>query len=110
MNTDVVIGEDVHLLILLTTRTPVDTIIYFLKPRKAQVQTKMYLSQSLTAYLKYQAHILCLHAMTDCDNAFALFKTSKISVLKLCKKRKALLDCPEVFKKIDFPPQIIIIN
>ena len=34
-NTTVVVGEDVDLLILLTARTPVDKIIYFLNPGKA---------------------------------------------------------------------------
>ena len=39
-NTTIVVGEDVDLLVLLTARTPIDTIIYFLKPGKAQHQQK----------------------------------------------------------------------
>ena len=34
-NTTVVVREDVDLLILLSARTPIDKIIYFLKPGKA---------------------------------------------------------------------------
>lgn len=57
-NTTVVVGEDVDLLILLTARTPIDKIIYFLKPGKAQVQSTIYSSQSLTAYPKCKTRIL----------------------------------------------------
>ncbi|KAI4474185.1 hypothetical protein M0804_014978 [Polistes exclamans] len=35
-NTTIVVGEDVDLLVLLTARTPMDEIIYFLKPGRAQ--------------------------------------------------------------------------
>ena len=35
-NTTVVVGEDVDLLVLLTARTPIDKIIYFLKPGKTR--------------------------------------------------------------------------
>ena len=38
-NTTVVVGEDVDLLILLTAWTPIDKIIYFLKPGKGQQRT-----------------------------------------------------------------------
>ena len=34
-NTIVEVGEDVDLFILLTARTPIDNIIYFLKPGRA---------------------------------------------------------------------------
>lgn len=41
-NKTIVVGEDVDLLVLLTARTPIDKIIYFLKPGKAQQPTKIY--------------------------------------------------------------------
>lgn len=47
-NKTIVIGEDVDLLIILIARTPTDRMIYFLKPGKAQTETKMYSFQSLT--------------------------------------------------------------
>ncbi|KYN15191.1 hypothetical protein ALC57_12601 [Trachymyrmex cornetzi] len=90
-NTTVVVGEDVDLLILLTARTPIDKIIYFLKPGKAQVQSTIYSSQSLTAYPKCQTHILFLHAITGCDTTSAIFKR-------------------EVFTKIDSSPHDIVTN
>lgn len=66
-NKTIVIGKDVDLLIIFIARTPTDRMIYFLKPGKAQTETKIYSSQSLTLYLKCQAHILFLHAITGCD-------------------------------------------
>ena len=108
-NTTVVVGEDVDLLILLTARTN-DKIIYFLKPGKAQVQSAIYSSQSLTAYPKCQAHILFLHAITGCDTTSAIFKRGKIAVFKLFEKRNDLIDCAEVFTKIDSSPHDIVTN
>lgn len=40
------IREDVDLLIILISRTPVDKMIYFLKLGKGQTETKIYSSQS----------------------------------------------------------------
>ncbi|KAI4486117.1 hypothetical protein M0804_006606 [Polistes exclamans] len=51
-NTTIVVGEDVDLLVLLTARTPMDKIIYFLKPGRAQQRTEIYSSKSLSAYPK----------------------------------------------------------
>jgi hypothetical protein len=86
-NTTVVVGEDVDLLVLLTARTPTDKIIYFLKPGKAQQQTEIYSSKSLSAYPKCQNHILVLHAITGCDTTSTMFRRGKTSVLKLFEKR-----------------------
>ncbi|KAL4719828.1 hypothetical protein ACJJTC_012796 [Scirpophaga incertulas] len=95
------LGKDVDLLILLTARTPTDKIIYFLKPGKAQVQSRIYSSQSLTAYPKCQAHILFLHAITGCDTTSAIFKRGKTAVFKLFEKCNDLIECAEVFKNIN---------
>ncbi|GBN61818.1 hypothetical protein AVEN_137511-1 [Araneus ventricosus] len=69
-NTTIVVAEDFDLLIILTARTPTERINYFLKSGKAQIETKMYSSQSLTSYPKCQAHILFLHAITGSDTTF----------------------------------------
>lgn len=45
-NTTIVVGEDVDLLVLLTARTPIDKINYFLKPGRAQQRTEIYSSKS----------------------------------------------------------------
>jgi hypothetical protein len=85
-----VVGEDVDLLILFTARTPIDKIIYFLKPGRAQQRTEMYSSKSLSAYPKCQNHILFLHAITDCDTTSAMFRRAKTLVLKLFEKCKSI--------------------
>ena len=58
------VGEDVDLLILLTARTPIDKVIYFLKPGRPQQRTEMYSSKSLSAYLKMPK----LYFIFKCDN------------------------------------------
>ncbi|GBO38818.1 hypothetical protein AVEN_274190-1 [Araneus ventricosus] len=109
-NTTIVVGEYVDLLIIPTARTPTDRIIYFLKPGKAQIETKMYLSQSFTSYPKCQAHILFLHAITGYDTTSAFFKRGKTKVLKFFENRHDLIDCAEVFTNIGSSPDIILTN
>ncbi|GBO34389.1 hypothetical protein AVEN_207736-1 [Araneus ventricosus] len=109
-NTTIVVGEYVDLLIILTARTPTDRIIYFLKPGKAEIETKMYSSQNLTSYPKCQAHISFLHAITGCDTTSACFKRGKTKVFKLFEKRHDLIDCAEVFANIGSSPDIILTN
>ncbi|GBM41257.1 hypothetical protein AVEN_180549-1 [Araneus ventricosus] len=109
-NTTIIVGKYVDLLIILTARTPTDRIIYFLKPGKAQIETKMYSSQSLTSYPKCQAHILFLHAITGCYTTSAFFKRGKTKVFKLFEKRHDLIDCAEVFRNIGSSPDIILTN
>jgi len=85
-------------------------MIYFLKPGKGQTETKIYSSQSLTSYSKFQAHILFLHIITGCDTMSALYQRGKTKVFKLFEKYQDLVDCTEVFKKIDSSPDIILTN
>ncbi|GBO16691.1 hypothetical protein AVEN_9723-1 [Araneus ventricosus] len=109
-NTTIVVGEDVDLLIILTARTPTDRIVYFLKLIKAQIETKLYSSESLTSYPKCQVHILFLHAITRCDTTSAFFKRGKTKVFKLFEKRHDLIDCSEVFTNIGSSADIILTN
>lgn len=108
-NTTIVVGEDVDLLVLLTARTPTEKIIYFLKPGKAQHQSEIYSSKSLSAFSKCQNHILFLHAITGCDTTSALFRRGKTTVLKLFEKQD-LVNCAEVFKESTSTPQAVITN
>ena len=57
-NSTILIGEDVDLLVLLSKLK----IIYFLKPGKAQQESKIYSFKSLSAFSKCQNHSLFLHA------------------------------------------------
>lgn len=55
-NTAIVVGEDIDLLVLLTA--PTKKTIFFLKPGKAQHQSEMYSSKSLSTFAKCQNHVL----------------------------------------------------
>ncbi|KAI4476939.1 hypothetical protein M0804_013119 [Polistes exclamans] len=85
-NTTIVVGEDVDLLVLLTARTSMDKISYFLKPGRAQQRREIYSSKSLSAYPKCQNYILFLHAITGCDTSSAMYRRGKTSVFKLFEK------------------------
>ncbi|KAI4490083.1 hypothetical protein M0804_004265 [Polistes exclamans] len=106
-NTTIIVGKDVDLLVLLTARTPMDKIIYFLKPGRAQQRTEIYFSKSLSAYPKCQNYILFLHAITGCDTSSVMYRRGKTSVFKLFEKND-LTNCAKVFTKIDSTPQTII--
>uniref|UniRef100_A0A6P7GNU0 Uncharacterized protein LOC114344950 n=1 Tax=Diabrotica virgifera virgifera TaxID=50390 RepID=A0A6P7GNU0_DIAVI len=82
-NTTIVVGEGVDLLVLITARTPVDKVIYFLKPGRAQQRTEVYSSKRLSAYPKCQNYNLFLHSITGCDTTSAIYRKGKTSVLKL---------------------------
>ena len=103
----VVVGEDIDLLLLIA-RTPSNKVIYFLKPGKSQMETKIYSSQSIIAMPKCQDHILFLHAVTGCDTTSSFFRKGKTKIFKLFEKRPDLVECAEVFSKIDSSPDIII--
>lgn len=108
-NTTVVVGEDVDLLVLLTARTPTEKIIYFFKPGKAQNQSEIYSSNSLSNFPKCQNHVLFLHAITGCDTTSAFYRRGKTTVFKMFEK-KDLLQCAEVFKNSNSTQQHVITN
>lgn len=85
-STSIIVGEDVDLLAILIGRSP-QNIIYFRKPGKGKVQSKMYSSKSLASYPKCQAYILFLHAMTGCDTTSALYNKGKLKIFKLFEKK-----------------------
>lgn len=108
-NTTIVVGEDVDLLVLLTAQTPTEKKFYFLKPGKAQHQSEIYSSKSLSAFAKCQNHILFLYAITGCGTTSALFRRGKTTVFKMFEKQN-LVHCAEVFKKSNSTPQDVITN
>lgn len=64
----VIVGEDVDLLVILIARTPSQKHIFFLKPGKGNVDTKIYSStNSMNHYNFGREHILFLHAVTGYD-------------------------------------------
>lgn len=53
-----VVGEDVDLLILLIALAPAERKIYFINPRRGNVEEKMYCSRELQTHTKLQSSIL----------------------------------------------------
>lgn len=53
---------------------------------------------------------LLLHAITGCDTTSAFYLRGKTKVFKLFEKSHDLIDCAEVFKKINCSPDIILTN
>ena len=108
-HTIIVVGEDVDLLVLLTARTPTEKTIFFLKPGKAQHQSEIYTSKSLSSFAKCQNHILFLHAITGCDTTSAFYKRGKRTVFKMFEKQD-LVECAEVFQNCNSTQHEIIIS
>ncbi|KAL4105063.1 hypothetical protein QTP88_020338 [Uroleucon formosanum] len=95
----VVVGEDVDLLVILIARTPSQKHIFFLKPGKGNVDTKIYSStNSMDHYNFGREHILFLHAVTGCDTTSTFFNKGKVKVLKLLENRPDLQSAAAVFK------------
>lgn len=98
----------IQMLIILAARIPTDNIIHFLKPGKAQIATKLYhkfyfISRMSSSYLIF-----------TCNNWLryyvSIFQKSQTKIFKLFEKCHDLIDCPEVFTKIDCFPDIIFTN
>lgn len=95
----VVVGEDVDLLVILIARTSSQKHIFFFKPGKGNVDTKIYSStNSMDHYNFGREHILFLHAVTGCDTTSTFFNKGKVKVLKLLENRPDLQSAAAVFK------------
>lgn len=108
-NINVVVGEDIDLLVLITARTSSDKIIYFLKPGKAQQSSEFFSNESLSAFPKCKRHLLFLHAFTGCDTTSTLFRRGKTSILKLFEKQD-LVRCAQVFEDLNSTPGTLIVH
>lgn len=77
----IIVGEDVDLLVILIARTPSQKQLFFLKPGKGKVDTKIYSStNSIDHYNFGREHILFLHAVTGCDTTSTFFNKGKVKV------------------------------
>lgn len=92
-----VIGEDVDLVVLLIALTPPNTNIYFLKPSRGKVETKIFSTQQLQELSFYQS-ILLLHAFSGCDTTSAIYKKSKATMVTLFKNQtNQMQELAEIF-------------
>ncbi|KAJ8872407.1 hypothetical protein PR048_026011 [Dryococelus australis] len=105
-----VIGEDVHLVVLLTALTPAEWEILFVNPSHGKTKTKIYSSKYLQG-LGLKNSISFIHAFTGCDTS-AVFCKGKLSCFKLFKKHTDLQDVADVFNKqlLKKPPSTCTTN
>lgn len=96
-NPVIVVGEDVDLLVILIARADCNREIFFLKPGKGSVESKMFSSKSFDGHKKSKNHILFWHAITGCDTTSAIFSKGKKRALKILEDREDLQRCAESF-------------
>lgn len=79
-----IVGEDVDLVVLLMAITPVNTDIYFLKPRLGKVNGKIFFFKKLQVQFKnVKSWILISHAFSICDPANSMFGKGKKKIPNL---------------------------
>jgi len=82
--------------------------IFFIKPSKGKIETKMYSSGNIDDYTQCKEYLLFLHAITECDTGSAFFNKRKIITLKLL--RQDLQSLTELFNQKNCPPNVIVDN
>ncbi|KAJ8898538.1 hypothetical protein PR048_003898 [Dryococelus australis] len=80
-SSEVVIGENVDLLVLLPALTPPDRNVYFMKPGRGNIEDKVYSTRQLQELL-FSGSILFIHSFTGCDTTCVIFIKNKLSILK----------------------------
>ncbi|GBM25886.1 hypothetical protein AVEN_94335-1 [Araneus ventricosus] len=65
------------LVVLLTALAPPESNIYFLKPVKGKVETKLFFTRKLQKEFYFAQTILLLHAFSRCDITPATYRKSK---------------------------------
>jgi len=90
VNTTVVVGENIDLLVLLIGHSHSQQHLFFMKPDKGKVKTQFYNSSSFDKYPHCKQHILLLHAITGCDTTFALFNKGKSYLSRSFSTRRLL--------------------
>ncbi|KAF0748921.1 Uncharacterized protein FWK35_00020834, partial [Aphis craccivora] len=73
----IIVGEDVDLLVIFISRTTSREKVYFLKPGKGKVETKIYSPDCMDHYNNGRDIILFLHAVTGCDTTSTFFNKGK---------------------------------
>lgn len=76
-----IVGEDVGLVALLMALAPPEKAIFFIKPRRENVETKNLRPMSYN--LAHFLFLLLLHSFSDCDTNSAVFRMSKVSFVKI---------------------------
>lgn len=76
-----IVGEDVGLVALLIALAPPEKAIFFIKPRRGNVETKHFFPMSYN--LAHFLFLLLLHSFSGCHRNSAVFRMSKVSFVKI---------------------------
>ncbi|XP_061717004.1 uncharacterized protein LOC133524873 [Cydia pomonella] len=91
--TVVIVGEDVDLIVLLMGLAPPNINVFFMKPGRGKVETKLF-SVRQFQQLPFATTILLLHSFSGCDTTSAIHGKSKVGIAKL------FTDKPDLTQKI----------
>lgn len=106
----IIVGEDVDLLVLLIAKAQSEQEIFFLKPGRGKIESRVYSSKSFDEFKGAKPNILLLHAISGCDTTSAMFQIGKKKVVKLLESRLDLQNCAQYFKHAQSNEKTIIEN
>lgn len=102
-----IIGEDVDLIVLLLDFASPERNVFFLKPGKGKVESKLYSTTKLQQ-LGFTDSILLLHSFSGCDTTSAIYKKGKGSMVKLFMKLPSeMKNMYDIFKNQSSTPEMI---
>lgn len=76
-----IVGEDVGLVALLMALALPEKAIFFIKPRRGNVETKHFRPMSYN--LAHFLFLLLLHSFSGCHTNSAVFRMSKVTFVKI---------------------------
>lgn len=91
-----VVGEDVDLIVLLMALTPSAKEIFFVKPGRGKMETRIFSSQELQK-LSFCCSILFLHSFSGCDTTSAIFRKGKALFVKLFEQNPLTKEIAAIF-------------
>ncbi len=105
--TVVIVGEDIDLVVLLIGLAPPNTNVFFLKPGRGKVETKLYSVRQLQQ-LPFAKTILLLHSFSGCDTTSAIHGKSKVGITKLFTAKRDLIQrMSDIFSDPSASPESI---
>ncbi|CAK1580968.1 unnamed protein product [Parnassius mnemosyne] len=105
--TVVIVGEDVDLIVLLMGLAPPNINVFFMKPGRGKVETKLFSVRQLQQ-LEFAKSILLLHSFSGCDTTSAIHGKSKVGIAKLFTAKPDLTqNISDIFSGLSTSPESI---
>ncbi|CAK1588860.1 unnamed protein product [Parnassius mnemosyne] len=103
--TVVIVGEDVDLIVLLMGLAPPNINVFFMKPGRGKVETKLFSVRQLQQ-LEFAKSILLLHSFSGCDTTSAIHGKSKVGIAKLFTAKPDLTqNISDIFSGLSTSPE-----